>query len=236
MYKVMAIKKDKRIQRAKGGINVDFFKRWSPNMAYVLGYFAADGGVFTNSGGSRYIHFVSTDYELLEKVKRLLFSKHKIASKKTYGQNRKAAFLLQIGCKEIYEDLIGMGFTPNKSSRLKLPEMPKRYLRHFIRGYFDGDGSIMHGYYRRKNRNNKLNPYTLTCFACANRDFLRDISKTLSGRLGVSVGYVDKRGTHLYYAKRDSAKLFHYMYKGVSSRLYLERKFNKFQKAIIPGA
>jgi intein/homing endonuclease len=238
LYKIGKIKKkpryegpDRRIQRTKGGLNVDFFKRWSPETAYVLGYFAADGAMYINSGGSRYISFTSTDYELLEKVKRLLNSKHNITLRKKYNQDYKDAFLLQIGCKEMYEDLINLGFTPNKESRLKLPKIPKQYLRHFIRGYFDGDGGVLYGYFHRKDRNNKKAPYFLTCFAYANLEFLQELSKSLTRDVGMRPGYLDKKGNHLCYSKNDSIKLFHYMYDGVPKEQYLERKYNKFQEA-----
>ena len=49
LYKIGKLKKkpryegpDRRIQRTKAGVNVDFFKKWSPGMAYVLGFFAVD--------------------------------------------------------------------------------------------------------------------------------------------------------------------------------------------------
>lgn len=223
---------DRRVQRTKACINVDFFKKWSPEMAYVLGYFAADGCMFTNSGGSKYISFTSTDYNLLEKVKKLVNSKHKITLKKKYNQNCKDAFLLQIGCKEMYEDLINLGFLPNKESRLKLPKIPKKYFRHFIRGYFDGDGCVAYGYFKRSDRNNKDYPYVQVCFAYANIGFLKHISKILSENLGTNQGYINKYRDHLYYSKKDAIKLFHYMYKNVSKNHYLERKYNKFKKAI----
>jgi intein/homing endonuclease len=35
-----------------------------------------------------------------------------------------------------------MGMVPNKSLVLKFPDIPKEMYRHFIRGYFDGDGSL----------------------------------------------------------------------------------------------
>jgi hypothetical protein len=41
-------------------------------MAYVLGYFAADGSMYVNSHGAKCIDFVSTDREILEHVKHLL--------------------------------------------------------------------------------------------------------------------------------------------------------------------
>ncbi|MEL3972227.1 LAGLIDADG family homing endonuclease [Rossellomorea oryzaecorticis] len=34
------------------------------------------------------------------------------------------------------------GIQPNKSLSIQLPTIPDSYLNHFIRGYFDGDGSI----------------------------------------------------------------------------------------------
>jgi hypothetical protein len=72
---------DNRIQRVRGGVNVDFFKKWSPEMAYVLGYFCADGCMFKNSGGSKYIAFASIDRNLLGKIKTVLRSIHKISPK-----------------------------------------------------------------------------------------------------------------------------------------------------------
>ncbi|MBU4311324.1 MAG: LAGLIDADG family homing endonuclease [Candidatus Omnitrophica bacterium] len=101
-------------------IDVDFFKTWSKEMAYVLGYFSADGGMFINSEGSRYIQFVSTDYSLLEKVKKAMNSRHKIYLKAKRDEKRKNAYLLEIGSKEMYSDLLKLGFIPRKEKRLNL--------------------------------------------------------------------------------------------------------------------
>lgn len=51
-------------------------------MAYVLGYFAANGCMFINPKGSRYILFTSTDLELINKIKILINSNHKIGTQK----------------------------------------------------------------------------------------------------------------------------------------------------------
>src|SRR3989344_557095 len=48
--------------------NEDFFKRWSSEMAYVLGFFAADGSMIPHKNGGHYIEFTSTDRILLEHV------------------------------------------------------------------------------------------------------------------------------------------------------------------------
>ncbi len=238
LYKTGQLKKkpryegpDRRIQRTRGRLNVDFFKEWSPEMAYVLGYFAADGCMFINPRGSKYVSFTSCDCEILQKVRRMLGSNHKFGVKKRHNRNWKDAFTLQIGSKEMHKDLIKKGFMPKKAFRFKLPPVPKKYMRHFIRGYFDGDGSITRGYFKRKDRNNKKTPYILTSFASANINFLRKLSETLIRNINIGKGYLNKKSGHLSYSKLDSIKLFRYMYKGVSKEQYLERKYNKFQKA-----
>ena len=45
----------------------------------------------------------------------------------------------------MFNDLIKQGCVPNKSLILTFPnkyQVPKNLINHFIRGYFDGDGSI----------------------------------------------------------------------------------------------
>ena len=54
--------------------------------------------------------------------------------------------LLEICSPEIGEKLISYGCVPRKSNILKFPDISifksKNLIRHFIRGYFDGDGSV----------------------------------------------------------------------------------------------
>lgn len=239
LYKTGELKKkprhdvSDRTQRIN--VNEDFFKKWSDEMAYVLGYFAADGCMFINPRGSKYISFTSTDKEILEKVKEALQSKHKFTLRKFRNKNWKDSLTLQIGSKEMYKDFVKLGFMENKTLRVRLPEMPKRFISHFIRGYFDGDGSITHSHFIRKDRKNKKTPYVLTCFACANIEFLKELSKKLSENARMGRGFLNKKSGHLNYSKLDSLKLFRYMYKGDFKRLYLERKYNKFLKAINLG-
>ena len=39
----------------------------------------------------------------------------------------------------MHEALVNKGFTKNKSYEFKIPDMDESLIRHFIRGYFDGD-------------------------------------------------------------------------------------------------
>jgi intein-encoded DNA endonuclease-like protein len=201
-------------------------------MAYVLGYFCADGCMFINSGGSQYISFVSIDKELLEKIKWILKSTHKIAPKRQERPNCKPTFWIQIGCKEIYADIKSLGLSSKKEHRLKLPSIPSPYLRHFLRGYFDGDGCITFGSYKRKNRKSKTSLVT-TRFASASREFLADIKQRIGQLTGIKGGFITRWDScnYLVYAKSDSKRLFRYMYNKINSDFYLKRKYNSYSRA-----
>lgn len=243
LYKTGKLKKkpsyngpDRRIQRTKGNVNIDFFKKWSSQMAYVLGFFAADGGMFINSGGSKYIQFTSTDKEILLKIRRLVSASHKIGVKKRYPGNLgwKKCYLIQIGSKEMYDDLLKLGFTPKKDIKLKFPKVPNKYLNHFVRGYFDGDGFITCGWYNRKNRNKKQYFYFQAGFTCGTRKFLEDLSNGLNVLVEMKGGSIRSkpRSWDLFYGRRNVLRLFRYMYTRVASNMYLGRKYNKFQEGM----
>ncbi|MFH1868919.1 MAG: LAGLIDADG family homing endonuclease [Candidatus Omnitrophota bacterium] len=230
---------DRRLQRTKGNVDINFFKKWSAEMAYVLGFFAADGGMFINSEGSKYIQFVSTDKDILTKIKNLIHSNHKISVKKKNLSNPQWAkcYLIQIGSREMYDDLSKLGFTPKKDLMLQFPKIPNRYLSHFVRGYFDGDGSVSFGAYKRKSRNNKQSFYILTRFVSGSRTFLSDLSSKLRLVANIGKGYLgyksDNRASELAFSVNDSKKLFKYMYNDIDIEpcCYLERKYNRFQEA-----
>lgn len=58
--------------------NEHFFKTWSPEMAYILGFFAADGSMYQTNRGTHFIEFQITDGDLLKEIQVLLGSNHKI--------------------------------------------------------------------------------------------------------------------------------------------------------------
>lgn len=200
-------------------------------MAYVLGYFCADGCMFKNSGGSKYISLVSIDKELIEKIRQALESIHKISLKRQSRPNCKRTFLLQLGSKEIYEDLLKLGILPNKELRLRLPSIPEEYFRDFVRGYFDGDGCISSGYYKRKDRKSK-NFRMSVKLASSSQLFLEEIKTKLARCASLKGGFITIGDgcRYLVYSKGDSSKLFHYLYDKINNDIYLRRKYNRFLK------
>jgi hypothetical protein len=117
-------------------VNRQFFSTWNPDMAYVFGFWFADGWM-SQPDKDLYITFTSADLEHLQIIQVLMESEHKIYSRvgKCYD--------LTIGSKQLWQDLYFLGGRPAKSLVAEMPLVPKEYLRHFMRGYVDGDGSVI---------------------------------------------------------------------------------------------
>lgn len=126
-------------------INQNYFKEWSANMAYILGFLAADGNL---SKSSYCIRISSIDKEHLEKINKELESEHPL---KSQSNKLGSWYILTINSMVIYADLLKLGLTPNKSLTLDMRNIsiPKEYQKDFFRGYFDGDGCF--SYYYRKD-------------------------------------------------------------------------------------
>ena len=89
-------------------------------MAYVLGFFIADGNMIKNKRGAYFISIEITDKDILEKIREVIGSNHKISIRKEI-ENHKERYRLQIGSKEMFNDLLKLGVVPNKSKVIELP-------------------------------------------------------------------------------------------------------------------
>src|SRR3989344_4461723 len=95
----------------------DFFRTWSPHMAYVLGYFAADGAMIQNSRGADFIEFHSTDKVLIVDIRAVLRSMHHIGVRDpaNNNQNHKTAYHVHIRIMQMYNGLPALGMSTIKS-------------------------------------------------------------------------------------------------------------------------
>jgi len=210
-------------------INRKFFKTWSPEMAYVLGFFVADGTMITNNRGAHFIEFHSTDKQLIVMVRNILVSDHKISVRSPRDIRHKIAYRLQIGSKEMFEDLSTLGLMPNKSLIMKFPTIPEKFQMDFIRGYFDGDGCVYFKQHNVKDRKRKRWIFT-TRFTSGTRRFL----ESLHSGLNLTGGFITnkKRGYELVFSHQDSLALYRLMYHNDCDGLYLHRKYKLFRKAV----
>lgn len=212
-------------------VNKDFFKNWSSDMAYVVGFFAADGYITLNQRKGQFWSIQITDKELLEEIKKVLKSEHKIGVRLGRKPNKSTAYRLQIGSTEMCEDLQKLGMTERKTKSLVIPSIPDKFLSEFIRGYFDGDGNVWIGYLNKHRENPTLG--LQTAFTSCSKNFLNSLLQKLRG-LGIEKGGVyEIKDTYsrLQLSTTDSLKLYDFMYNRLgSSKLFLKRKKDVFEK------
>src|SRR5699024_9205607 len=132
--------------RQKYKINHNFFDEIdTEEKAYWLGFLYADGCVREDRGCFR-LGLQARDVRHLEKFRESLDSNHtiketnKVTNEKIYYGN-----YIFIHSKKLVKNLVEKGCFENKSLTLKFPSydiVPKHLIYHFIRGYFDGDGSV----------------------------------------------------------------------------------------------
>lgn len=120
--------------------NEEYFKIQSHNMAWLLGFLASDGTV-SSSDNTIKIGLSAKDKEILEKIKQEVEIENKIVERTT--KDGFDCVDLHWTCAEHKKDLNKFGITPNKTYTLKPPqELQEKYYIDYIRGYFDGDGSV----------------------------------------------------------------------------------------------
>jgi hypothetical protein len=209
--------------------NKDFFKGWSRDMAYVLGFLYADGNITKTKRGTHFIAFYSADYSLLHKIKKVVKAEHSIS-----GQSKPSGTVcrLQIGSREWFDDLCVIGLTPNKAKRMILPDIPDEFFADFVRGYFDGDGNVWVGYV---HKDRPISTYTIqTTFTSGSFAFLDSLRSSLHqrGLIGGSL-FKSKVGNYgrLTFSKLDTLKIYRIMY-NAPHRLYLERKKVVFREFV----
>ena len=174
------------------------------------------------------------DKEIVHSIREAIGSDHTISKRERFG-NESDIYRLQVGSKEMFEDLIKLGFIPGKTKRLVMPDAPKKYFKDFVRGYFDGDGNVWVGF-KHKERSKTLYAIS-TVFTSGTKKFLINLQLRLQELLATSGSLVKKKGSNchsLQYSIGDTLKLYDFMYNRgtLTSKLFLNRKKVVFEKYI----
>lgn len=212
--------------------NENFFENIDDeNKAYWLGFIYADGYVRERKSSSELrIKLSIKDLEHLEKFNKTLESNNIIRKK----ENDRLV-ILGINSRKIVKDLIDKGCHQAKTFDIKFPYfLDKELIRHFIRGYFDGDGSIS----TRKayNRDGSLCEKRFIPnlnFVSGSFDMLLSLREEISKESNIkecSITIYGRFGYINWGSLYDIIKIYHYFYD--NSNLYLERKKNKFKKIL----
>ncbi len=213
-------------------VNKNFFKKWTPEMAYVLGFFAADGYITINKRGASFWSIQITDKDLIYKIRECIGSEHKIGERIGKG-NHKNLYRLQIGSFEMCEDLEKLGYRENKTKSLSIPNIPSKYFSDFVRGYFDGDGNVWVGYLHK----DRLKPdlVIFSAFTSCSLDFLISLKNRLNniGLVGGSIIKNKDNYCRFSFSTKNTLKLFNFMYNSIDLKkdgLFLKRKAIIFEK------
>lgn len=116
----------------------------SADKAYWLGFLYADG--YIDKKNSIRINLMKQDEEHLKKFLKAIEAtntKIKYSKKETNNKTYYQAYI-SLRDSKMVKDLADKGCVNNKSLILTFPKekIPKEHYSHFIRGYFDGDGSL----------------------------------------------------------------------------------------------
>lgn len=120
------------------GINLTLFDAWSSSRAYLIGAMAADGCICSNG---YFATFWSCDLEFAQIVQRLLGERAHIGRR--YPKRAKLpTYCVSLSSKVMVARLVADGIHPKKSKTITFPYIPKAFFWDFIRGLFDGDGTV----------------------------------------------------------------------------------------------
>jgi len=188
--------------------NARYFQKIDKNeKAYFLGFLFADGSIVNNS-----LKWTSKDVCMLNKFKKFISSKNVI-----HYDKKQDEYKLGVCSPRLRQDLEKLNFIPRKTFRLKFPKIKSKFISHFIRGYFDGDGCI----YFQKNNYPRLEFYS----GCGS--FLEEINKIIGQN-----GKIRKRSTYVCFTLGFNGKkvydIMDYLYK--DAKVYLKRKFDKLRR------
>lgn len=193
---------------------------WNNFNAYVFGIIMSDGCLkWEGRNKNRLaIRICLNDKKIIE----LLHEKMCIGNR-VYLQGKN--YSIKYRNEDAIKFLIRYGLTERKSLTMKFPkDIPKQFIPSFIRGYFDGDGSIV-------LHNTIYNLYGQVSFTSGSLDFLQELQVVLRDCNIDSKIYFDNRennnGKYLRIIKREEIeKYFNFIYQ--NSNIHLSRKYDKF--------
>ena len=193
--------------------------------AYWLGYLFADGFV----GNEKFNNIVfsqkqSDGYIVKEFANDIEFTGKTRISKRPGGfENSGKSVVLNFSSEIMAKALGHLKMYTCKSMTIEdLPPIKDDLMRHFVRGYFDGDGSVSRHlkYINKKGKS----IYSRHCDMIGTQPFLEKIASLVSAESFFSDSHTPGM-KYLNFNKIDSmTSLYHYMYDGAT--VYLKRKFN----------
>lgn len=216
--------------------------------AYVLGFIYADGcNVKHPTTGELSIAQTERDVDILYKIRNVMKSTYPISERKNNLNGGEKCFVFYIYGKFLGEQLNNLGVVQRKSLTLRFPDfLDDNLMPHFIRGYFDGDGSIWDGKRKKMMVKNERKPgeyrerivHNVKFNFTGSDTFIPELQNYLVKRYGFTktkLNYSKAKDSHKhctmeYSGRKNVHKLYELMYS--SATIYGERKKAKFEKIL----
>ena len=205
----------------------------SAEKAYFLGFFCADGHLIKNRNGIQF-RLAIQDRDILEKINKLFSSNLPIKEYLPSGNGKQNVVVLTMVGKIFKNNLSKLNLPYDKTHYLEFPTyIQENLMSHFIRGYFDGDGWIT--FFKRKNPQ-RLNKTEIMVGLLSTKNFIEGLSKYLKNKqIKHHIGFRRVKTMDLWRLQISGSfevlKFLDFIYKDKGD-MFLERKFNKFQKLI----
>lgn len=204
--------------------NNDFFESIdSENKAYWLGFIASDGCITDKGNGGKRLKITLKldDKEHLQKFADDLDSNLLVKEKvnKIKGKEYPTSEIV-VNSTKICNDIINLGIDELKTTHLEMPDIRHDMIKHFLRGFIDGDGCIYFKKYEKRYR------YAIEIVGYECR-MMYDIDDYLKS-IGINSHIYQKRKNNLKLMISEKAsidKLIQHVY--VGSNVYLDRKYQK---------
>jgi len=196
--------------------------------AYWLGFLYADGCV-VNTGSNLKVSLAlsAKDISHLEKFQRFMRTNNPI---RIYNGNHHNQYCrLYIIDEHLCKQLIDKGVYINKTEIISFPNfLSEEMIRHFIRGYVDGDGCIT--YHKHKNN---INRYVFAIKICSTKEMLYGINNYLPLNNKKKIPKLQKRRKNEvnnysleYGGNKQTLNILNYLYQ--DANIYLDRKYERY--------
>lgn len=199
------------------------------NKAYILGFLYADGNN-TPSKGTINISLKEEDKAILDRMRIELNYEKPLKFKDNSNDNHngyisKNSWVLDFYSSYLCKVLNDIGLVPNKSLIVKFPNLPRELIPHFIRGYYDGNGSVYQVIKSAKNHH-------VTVTITSSIYFCKSLAEICSKELDMYCPVYDASNhnglTKVFtLSGRNKAKKFlDWIYQDAD--MYLQRKYDRY--------
>ncbi|MDP4145046.1 MAG: LAGLIDADG family homing endonuclease [Bacillota bacterium] len=204
--------------------------------SYILGLIYSDGCLSFDKHTHRYRITVSmNDYELIKKLKDIMTPCKSIYK---YKHPKGTEYTYSVVSTNPYDIdfLKSCGIIERKSKTISFPNLPVGFISHFIRGYFDGDGSVFKSTTNTYYKNNiRQYTYTFVRFTTGSIKFAYQL-RCIFKKYGIKATVVKdcRKNYHCWYVniykKKDVTIFYKEIYK--DAELFLNRKHFLFTEMI----